>query len=109
MYNYKKNTRPTSLAVRKVTEGETLETKIERIVTNKEPIKDGAPLIYQDKAEGVNLANNIRTDRFEVAVETMDKVNRSNQAKRQANLNIVKTDENIDVDKNDGGVEDTGN
>jgi len=32
-------------------EGETLEQKIERITTNKEPIKDGAPLIYTDRKD----------------------------------------------------------
>jgi hypothetical protein len=29
-------------------EGETIEEKVERIVTNKEPISDGAPMIYTD-------------------------------------------------------------
>ena len=30
-------------------EGETIEIKIERITTTKEPITDGAPLIYTDR------------------------------------------------------------
>ena len=35
-------------------EGETIETKCKRILVNKEPIKDGAPLIYTDRKEGIH-------------------------------------------------------
>ena len=63
--------------------GETIEKKIARIMTNKEPIKDGAQLIFSDRKEGVKPEYNIRTDRFDVAVEAMDKVNKSKKAKRE--------------------------
>lgn len=65
------------------TPGEMLETKIERIISNKEPIKDGAPLIYTDRKEGVRASTNIRTDRFEVAIDAMDKVAKSYKARRE--------------------------
>ena len=65
-------------------EGEPIELKIERVVSNKEPITDGAPAIYTERKEGVISAYNIRTDRFEVATEAMDKVSGSIQAKRDA-------------------------
>lgn len=66
--------------------------KIERITQNKEPIKDGAPLIYTDSKDGVQAGYNIRTDRFEIAVEAMDKIHRSNTAKRdhKAKMEIVR-------------------
>jgi len=90
----------TSLNVNISLEGETLETKIERITTNKEPIKDGAPLIYTERKDGVQPGYNIRTDRFEIAVDAMDKVTKSNLAKRdyKPNMEIVKNDgvESID-------------
>lgn len=57
--------------------------KCRRITTNKEPIKDGAPLIYTNRKDGVQPGYDIRTDRFEVAVEAMDKVAKANLAKRQ--------------------------
>lgn len=60
-----------------------LEQKIERMISNKEPIKDGAPLIYTERKEGVRASTNIRTDRFEVAIEGMDKVAKSYQARRE--------------------------
>lgn len=73
----------TKLMVNQSTEGETIEMKIRRIVNNKEPIKDGAPLIYTDRKEGIRASTNIRTDRFEIAIDGMDKVTKSRQAKRE--------------------------
>ena len=61
---------------------ETIEQKVRRIVNNKEPIKDGSPLIYQERKDGVQPSYNIKTDRWDVAVEAMDKVTRAHQAKR---------------------------
>lgn len=64
-------------------EGETIEMKIERIVNNKEPIKDGAPIIFTERKDGVLASYNIRTDRFEVAIEGMDKIQKSFTARRE--------------------------
>ena len=73
----------------KVTEGETIETKVERIIQNKEPIKDGAPLIFQERKEGVQPAYNIRTDRMEIALEAMDKNNRAKVAEREEKPSVL--------------------
>jgi hypothetical protein len=81
----------TGLKVNQSLEGETIEQKVERVTTNKEPIKDGAPLIYTERSEGVQAGYNIRTDRFEVAVEAMDAVHKSNIAKR-AQMRVIKDD-----------------
>ena len=78
--------RPTSLKVNKSYQGETIEQKVNRIVNNKEPITDGAPLIYTEKKDGVQPDYDIRTDRFEVAVEAMDKIAKSNAAKREHSI-----------------------
>lgn len=63
-------------------EGETIEMKIERIVNQKEPITDGAPLIYTERKDGVKPAYDIRTDRFEIAIDAMNTVHAAKQAKR---------------------------
>ena len=63
-------------------EGESIEEKVERIVTNNEPISDTAPMIYTEKAQGVLPAYNIRTDRFDVAIEATSKIEMARQAKR---------------------------
>lgn len=56
-------------------EGETLITKIQRILDENEPITDGAPMIYTPKSEGVRPDCNIRTDKWEIAMNAMDRVN----------------------------------
>lgn len=90
----------TSLSVNESTEGETIETKIERIVNNKEPIKDGAPLIYTERAEGVKAGYNIKTDRWEIAIDGTDKIQKSLNAKRENKAGKV-----IDMTKENAGGE----
>lgn len=82
MYKYKK-AKKTTLKVSKAYEGETIEQKVERFTNNKAPITDGAPLIYTERADGIQPAYNIRTDRWEVAVDAMDLVSKTEQAKRE--------------------------
>ena len=58
----------------KLYEAESIEEKVRRIVKENEPIEDGAPIIFQEGIDGVKPEFNIRTDRWEVAIEAMDKV-----------------------------------
>ena len=67
--------------------GETLEMKVRRITELKEPITDGSPVIYTERSEGVKPEYNIRTDRFDIALDAMDKVNRNYLAKRMQVIN----------------------
>jgi len=76
-------------------EGETIEQKIERILHNNEPIGQGAPLMYQDRKDGVNPAYDIRTDRFEIACEAMDKVVANKITKREERMNPKKEEEKV--------------
>ena len=92
MYKYRKPSKSTLTSVECV-EGETIEHKIERIVSNKEPISDGAPEIFTERKEGVKSAYNIRTDRWEIATDAMSKVEGSIQARRDAKGKISKVDE----------------
>lgn len=70
-----------------VYEGETIETKVSRIINEKAPIEDGAPIIFTDRADGVLPAYDIRTDRWDIAVDAMDKVNKAKIAKREEFIN----------------------
>ena len=81
MYN-KRTTQKTSINRNTSYQGERLEEKIMRIMNNKEPIKDGAPLIYTDREEGVRPDMNIRSDRFDIAIDAMDVVTSTHKAKR---------------------------
>lgn len=85
----------TTLKINKSVEGETIETKVERIINNKEPIKDGAPMIYTERKDGVKKAYNIRTDRWIEAVDAMDKVEKSYKARREDKPSQIAKDESI--------------
>lgn len=84
---YKKNVATkTSIRRNKSYEGERIEQKIERILNSKEPITDGAPQIFTDRKDGVRPEHDIRTDRFEIAIDAMDKVTKTWQAKREERI-----------------------
>jgi hypothetical protein len=55
--------------------GETLIKKIQRILDENEPLTDGAPMIYTPKQAGVRDDCNIRTDKWVLAMDAMDRVN----------------------------------
>lgn len=74
---------PSKLTINQSVEGETIELKVERIVNNKEPVKDGAPMIYTARQEGINKAYDIRTDRWEVAIDASTAVAKSYKGKRE--------------------------
>lgn len=86
MYKIPKFKNTNNFHINNSVQGETLEQKIERIVNNKEPIGQGndtAPIIYTERKEGVRASTNIRTDRFEVAIEATEKIAKSYKAKRE--------------------------
>lgn len=64
-------------------EGEPIETKIERILENGEGISDASPIIHQEREEGVGPEYDVRTDRFDLAIEGTDYVTKSILSKRE--------------------------
>lgn len=56
-------------------EGETLIKKCQRILDEGEPLTDGAPMIYTPKQAGVKAECNIRSDKWQIAMDAMSRVN----------------------------------
>lgn len=83
-------------------EGEAIETKCARITETGEPISDGAPLVYTEKKDGVQPQYNVRADKWEIAQEAMDKVNRAKIAKGQAMQETPKGEEKKTADGGEG-------
>lgn len=54
--------------------GENIEIKVARMIDNEEPIKDSVPMIYTEMKDGVRPEYDIRTDRFMIAMNAMDKI-----------------------------------
>lgn len=67
-------------------DGESIETKVERVVQNKEPIEDGAEIIYTEKKQGVQPQYDIRTDKWEIAQEAMNLAHANRIAKSDGSL-----------------------
>ena len=60
-------------------EAEPREVKLRKIISGESnDIEDGVfPTIYTEKKDGVQPEFDIRTDRFEVAIDAIDKINQS--------------------------------
>lgn len=60
-------------------EAEPREVKLRKIINGESSnMEDGVfPTIYTEKKDGVLPEYDIRTDRFEVAIEAIDKINKS--------------------------------
>jgi hypothetical protein len=70
-------------------EGETIEDKCKRLVESKEPITDGAPILFTERKDGVLPAYDIRTDRWAIAQEAMNKNRKAIDAKRKADYDLM--------------------
>lgn len=55
---------------------------MERILDKKEPVTDGAPIIFQERKDGVAAEYNIRTDRWDLATKVKGAIDKSKIAKR---------------------------
>lgn len=86
MYTLTSKPSKTRTKINKAYEGERIEEKMDRIVNNNEPISDGAPLIYTERKDGVMPEYDIRADKWDIAIEAMDKVAVSNQMRREKSL-----------------------
>lgn len=88
----------TSINVNDSYEAESLERKIERMISNKEDMDHSVPLTYTEKKNGVLPEYNIRTDKWEIATDAMDQIARVKAAKNAENPSL-------NGDNNVGGAE----
>lgn len=75
----------TNFDVNESVEGQSIEEKMRQATMNGQPIESAAPLIYTDKKDGVLPQYDIRTDRWDIALNVTDKVARTQIAQTQEN------------------------
>ena len=75
-----------------IREGRTIEEIVRRAVNNVEPITATTPIIHTSRADGVAPQYDIRTDRWDIAAEAMEKVAASKMAKRDEWLKKMNTE-----------------
>lgn len=87
-----RNQKPQPSVIKKATimEGETIEQKVARLVSNNEPITDGTPLIFTERADGVQAEYNPRADKWDIAIDGMDVATRARLAKGDNILKMPK-------------------
>lgn len=78
-------------------EGERIEQKVRRLMDEKSPINDGAPMIYTERKDGVLPSYDIRTDRWNIAQEAMEKHMGAVSAKRKMEYDAMLTGETKDA------------
>lgn len=88
-------TKNTGLCTTESFEGESLETKVRRAVQSKQPIEAISPMVYTERKEGVRKDCNIRTDKWDVAMQAMDTIAKGIRTKRAERMNA-------NTDKPDG-------
>lgn len=90
MINFNK----TNFDINESVEGQSIEEKMRETTMNGQPIESAAPLLYTDKKDGVLPQYDIRTDRWDIALNTTDKITRTQIAKSQekpeGNPNLAK-------------------
>lgn len=81
---------------RRLTEdGQSIEEMLRQQTETKAPIDNVSPMIYTERKDGVHPEYDIRTDRFEIAIDAMDKFSKSGNAHKDedARQNTTQTQE----------------
>lgn len=73
-------------------EAVSIERKIEKAETTNEPIEAVSPMLYTDEKDGVLSGTDIRTDKWDIALNAMDKITMTNITKNQETLKPVETE-----------------
>lgn len=104
MYKATKNNR-SSIVQNDSTQGEPIEAKVERMISNKEPIKDEGALNFTSREDGVRPEMDIRTDRAELALDAVDKKTQQILKRRQDAIDAKKPkkDDKKTPDAGEGG------
>lgn len=76
------------LHINKTYKAESLMMKIRRMLANREPIEDEIETVYTNKKDGVLPAYDIRTDRWEVAMEAIGKMQNAEISEQLKTKNV---------------------
>lgn len=72
-------------------EGISIEREIEKLIEDKTAIEATSPIIYTERKDGVQPQYDIRTDRWAIAQEAMNKVAGSYRAQREERIKARET------------------
>lgn len=78
----------TSITTKEHTEGETIEITVQKMLNQKTPITGGEGMFFTERKDGVPPDTDIRSDRFDYALDATDKIASSKAAKREERQKI---------------------
>lgn len=85
------------------TEGITIENMVAKFLNNQgEDVERTSEKIFTERKDGVLAGTDIRTDRWDIAIDAMNKSAQSMTAKRASKMNIVKDDDDGKADSMEG-------
>lgn len=76
-------------------DGQSIEEEIRQMVANNTPIDAKAPMIWTEEKDGVLPQYDMRTDRQELALDAIEKVQKSQIAKVEGKPEVTK--ENVET------------
>lgn len=74
------------------TTGETIEEMVRRMVNNGEPIGNPVPLIYTERKDGVLPQYDIRADKYDIAIDSMNHASKAHRTKREERIKTEASD-----------------
>lgn len=74
------------LRVNKSYQGEPLEKKIAKAIKQGEPIEEGIPIAFASDPDSVSASHNIKTDKWEIAQDSLSAVSKAKAAKGEGTL-----------------------
>lgn len=99
---FRNNIEKSTIRMNKSNAGLPIERHIEQVMNNGEPIPEEVDLIYTEKNLGVLPEYNIRTDRFDLALDALNVMDKSMEAQRRSALKVVGKDEDPEPTKEVG-------
>lgn len=93
MYKYKIKF-STQIKCNDTTEAISIEEQMRQVTASNEPIENTSALIYTERGDGVLPGYDIRTDRFEVAIDAADRITAAIEAQREKQMQTQQTTEN---------------
>lgn len=105
MKNYQYQKPKTTFKINESVIGKPREILLAEMTERKETPEGIHPAIYTDRREGVLPGFDIRTDRFEIARETADKITKANHKKTAAATAKTETVPTVGTEENDQKTE----
>lgn len=93
-----------NIALENTYEAEGLEIKLRKMMDNKEPIPEDWVTTYTEKSKGVEPQYNPRTDRWDIAMQTIGKIRYAESAEEAKRMEATNKSQSAEESPNKGSA-----